>query len=119
YPVQGVREIAFDTYQRLLPRAAADFPIRIVDIDEASLAEIGQWPWPRDRMALLTERLTALGAAAIAFDVLFPEPDRMSPRRLGAAAGVNPASLPDTDEHFARAISAGPVVMGFADSAAV
>ena len=118
-PVQVVREIAFDTYQRLLPRAAADFPIRVVDIDEASLAEIGQWPWPRDRMALLTERLTALGAAVIAFDVLFPEPDRMSPRRLGTAAGVDPASLPDTDEQFARAIAAGPVVMGFADSAAV
>ena len=48
YPVQVMREIAFDFYQRLQPRPTADFPVRVVDIDEASLGEIGQWPWPRD-----------------------------------------------------------------------
>ena len=117
YPVEVAREIACDTYQRIKPRAAADFPIRVVDIDEASLAELGQWPWPRDRMATLVERLTQLGAAAIAFDVLFPEPDRMSPRRLGAGVeGVDPATLPDTDEQFAAAIARAPVIVGFADS---
>ncbi|HHY48420.1 MAG TPA: adenylate/guanylate cyclase domain-containing protein, partial [Alphaproteobacteria bacterium] len=79
---------------------------------------LGQWPWPRDRIALLVDRLTELGAAAIAFDVLFPEPDRMSPRRLGASAGVDPATLPDTDELFAAAIARAPVIMGFADSGA-
>jgi adenylate cyclase len=118
YPVTVVREIAFDTYQRLKPRAAADFPIRVVDIDEASLAELGQWPWPRDRMALMVDRLTELGAAAVAFDVLFAEPDRMSPRRLGSGVeGVDPSNLPDTDEQFAAAIARAPVVLGFADSA--
>lgn len=117
YPVQVVREIAFDTYQRLKPRAPADFPIRVVDIDEAALAELGQWPWPRDRLAALVDRLTELGAAAIAFDVLFPEPDRMSPRRLGTGVeNVDPATLPDTDEQFAAAIARAPVIMGFADS---
>ena len=91
YPVQVLREIAFDTYQRLKPRPPADFPVRVVDIDEASLAEIGQWPWPRDRLALLTDRLTELGAAAIAFDALFPEHDRMSPSRIAATVpGVDP-----------------------------
>ncbi len=117
YPVQTLREIAFDTYQRLAPREAADFPIRVVDIDEASLAVIGQWPWPRDRLATLTDRLTELGAAAIAFDVLFPEPDRLSPRRLGVAAGIDPETLPDTDEQLAAALGRAPSVMGFADSA--
>ena len=117
YPVQVLREIAFDTYQRLAPREAADFPIRVVDIDEASLAELGQWPWPRDRLATLTERLTGLGAAAIAFDVLFAEPDRLSPRRLAAAAtGVDPATLPDTDELFAAALASAPSIVGFSDS---
>jgi adenylate cyclase len=118
YPVQVVREIAFDFYQRLAPRQQpADLPVRVVDIDEASLAELGQWPWPRDQLALLTTRLTELGAAAIAFDALFPEPDRMSPRRLAAGvSGVEPASLPDTDEQFAQALGRAPSIMGFADS---
>lgn len=117
YPVQVLREIAFDTYQRVKPRAAADFPIRVVDVDEASLAELGQWPWPRDKMATLVDRLAELGAAAIAFDVLFPEPDRLSPRRLGSGVeGVEPSTLTDTDELFAAAIARAPVIMGFADS---
>lgn len=117
YPVQVVREIAFDTYQRLAPRADADFPIRVVDIDEASLAELGQWPWPRDRIARLTERLTTLGAAAIAFDVLFAEPDRLSPRRVGEQIpGVDASGLPDTDEQFARALGRSPSIVGFSDS---
>lgn len=117
YPVQIVREIAFDFYQRLAPREAADFPIRVVDIDEASLSEIGQWPWPRDKLASLTDRLVELGAAAIAFDALFPEPDRMSPARLAAdLPGIDTAALPDTDQLFAEALSRAPAIMGFADS---
>jgi adenylate cyclase len=121
YPVQTVREIAFDFYQRLAPREAPnDFPIRVVDIDEASLADIGQWPWPRDRLALLTSRLAELGAAAIAFDVLFPEADRMSPSRIAAGVpGLDPASFPDTDAQFAAAIANAPAVMGFSDTAGV
>src|SRR4051812_35559614 len=79
YPLRVARETMFDFFQQLHPRAAPDLPIRIVDIDERSLAEIGQWPWSRHTMATLAQRLTELGAAAIAFDVLFPEPDRLSP----------------------------------------
>jgi adenylate cyclase len=51
----------------------------IVGIDEASLSEFGQWPWPRYRLAALVERLQQLGAQVIAIDVLMPEPDRTSP----------------------------------------
>ena len=54
--------------------------MRVVDIDERSLETLGQWPWPRDRLAELVDRLHAAGAAAVAFDFLFIEPDRMSPR---------------------------------------
>ena len=47
-PTQQIRAIAFDTYQRLSPRAYdPTLPVRIVDVDEASLAARGQWPWPR------------------------------------------------------------------------
>lgn len=122
FPVKTLREIAFDTYQRIAPREASDVPVRIVDIDDASLSVVGQWPWPRDVMAELTTRLTQLGAAAVVFDVLFSEPDRTSPSRFAATIaeaappGANPLAgieLPDHDAVFAAAIATAPVVLGF------
>jgi adenylate cyclase len=114
YPVQVLREIALDFYQRLQPRPSAAYPVRVVDIDEPSLAEIGQWPWPRDRLAAITDRLTELGAAAIGFDVLFPEPDRMSPARIAAELpGVDVTTLPDYDHVFADALGRAPAILGF------
>lgn len=114
FPVQVLREIAFDFYQRLHPRPQAEFPVRVIDIDEAALAEFGQWPWPRDRLATLTDRLTELGAAAIGFDVLFPEVDRMSPSRIAAGLpGVDAATLPDYDAIFAASLSRSPAILGF------
>src|SRR5919108_3619209 len=77
--VQATRPIAFDTYQRLAPQAYdPDLPVRIVDIDEASLARYGQWPWPRTVMRDLVDRLGAARAAVVAFDVQFSEADRTS-----------------------------------------
>jgi len=114
FPVQVLREIGFDTYQRLHPRPDADMPVRVIDIDEASLAEMGQWPWPRDRLATMADRLGELGAAAIGFDILFPEPDRMSPQRLAATLpGVDAATLPDYDAIFAEALGRTPSILGF------
>src|SRR4051794_27517648 len=78
-PLKIARELLFDTYQRIKPREYQPAPVRIVDIDEASLGAIGQWPWPRSELARLTDRLVSLGAAAVAFDMVFPEPDRLSP----------------------------------------
>ena len=83
-PLQSLRARTFDFYQVLKPRDAKLRPAVIVDIDEASLAEFGQWPWPRTLLADLVTKLTKLGSAAIAFDIIFAEPDRMSPGRRGA-----------------------------------
>ncbi|MGZ2372684.1 adenylate cyclase [Sinorhizobium medicae] len=111
------RDLTFDEYQRLAPRSFENVPVRVVDIDEASLSEFGQWPWPRDRIAALVDRLSELGAAVIAFDILFSEPDRLSPRSvMRDVAGVDPdllGLLPDNDEIFARSIADRPVVLGF------
>jgi adenylate cyclase len=100
-PVAAIRDMGFDFYQRVLPRAGADSPVRVIDIDDASLARLGQWPWPRTMLATLTDRLTELGAAAIGYDVLFPEPDR-----LGG----------DNDAIFASALSKSKTVLGFSVS---
>ncbi len=69
------RDRIFDAYQRLSPRAYVDPADRglpgvlYVDIDDASLATLGQWPWPRTLMANLVERLEAAGAKVIVFDM--------------------------------------------------
>lgn len=124
YELRLARELVFDAFQRLAPRPYRESGVRVVDIDEASLAEIGQWPWPRSILATLVERLGDLGASAIAFDMVFPEADRLSPARLARQADLRGAigadavgavarSLPDNDELFRNAIAGKPVVLGF------
>ena len=126
--VRSVRELAFDQFQRISPRLAVDQPVRIVDIDEASLQAYGQWPWPRTRLAELVDRLHELNARAIVFDIIFAEPDRLSPaavlneesiRSALAQAGTvaDLSKMPDSDAIFARAISRKPVVLGYAIAA--
>ncbi len=115
--------IAFDFYQRMSPRHAGNAPIRIVDIDDQSLKEIGQWPWPRTIVAKLVDRLAAAGAAVVAFDIDFAEPDRTSPQLLLpllAQNGVSStdaekllANVPDPDRALAAAMGKLPVVTGF------
>ncbi|WP_439590515.1 CHASE2 domain-containing protein [Hydrogenophaga sp.] len=118
--LQALRHHGFDQYQRWQPRAFEAVPVRIIDIDEASLEKIGQWPWPRHRLAQLVDQLGAKGAAVIGFDVVFAEPDRTSPRRAVAEWALSPTqartleNLPDHDASFAAAIARHDVVLGFA-----
>lgn len=117
--LEEVRLKTFDVYQQFHPREYQDLPVIIVDIDEASLSRFGQWPWPRDRLATLIDQLTQAGAAAIAFDVVFSEPDRTSPSVLADSAnGYDDRvrailrELPDHDASFAASIRASRVVVG-------
>ena len=121
-PLAMFRTHVFDTYLRLSPRAADPaFPVRIVDIDAQSLSRLGQWPWPRTRLAELLDRLAKAGAKVIAFDMILPEPDRLSPgslasllaERLPQAAPLAEAAraLPSNDDILARSVAAAPVVL--------
>ena len=116
--IKAVREFAFDQAQRLAPREYVPVPVRIVDIDEHSLKELGQWPWPRTLQARLLARLGELGAAVVAFDVLFSEPDRMSPksilREYPEIDATILSALPDNDDVFAAELGKHPTVLGFA-----
>ena len=118
--VQALRLIAFDSYQLLKPAEYdPNLPVRVVDIDEASLERVGQWPWSRLIMADLLEKLVDQGAAVVAFDILFSEPDRTSPEVALAlledaeAAEIAPVieRMPRHDAEFAQAISARPTVL--------
>src|ERR1700761_3302393 len=80
-PVEELRIRVFDVFQLLDPRLKQARPVTIVDIDEKSLADprLGQWPWPRTRVADIVNTLTRMGAVVIAFDVVFAEADRLNP----------------------------------------
>jgi CHASE2 domain-containing sensor protein len=75
----------------------------IVDIDERSLSAVGQWPWRRDVVARLVERLRVMGASVVALDVMFPETDRA---HVGGGD--------DPDRTLASALQEGRVVLGYA-----
>ena len=89
-PFTDFKIYAFDAMQRIAPRGDAETVapgtgVVVVDIDDASLARIGQWPWPRSVMADLIRHLQDAGASAIGLDVVFAEPDRASPAEVAAA----------------------------------
>ena len=93
---------AIDLLRRAVPASRPDPRIAIVDVDERSLAAFGQWPWRRDRLGALVDRLRAMGARTIALDLVFGEPDRAS----GPGA--------DADEQFAGSLRRGGAVLGYA-----
>src|SRR3979409_988707 len=72
-PIEELRVRTFDTFQRIDPRVKTARPVTIVDIDEASLAKLGQFPWPRTRIADLITGLTRLGAAVGPWRTQFPQ----------------------------------------------
>jgi adenylate cyclase len=118
----GLQNQLFDFYQRSAPRPYTDASVRYVDIDEESLKRIGQWPWPRTTMAQLTEKLQSAGAAVIAFDMAFPEPDRTSPDVVAKTLPSDPAwettrsqlkTLPNNDLAFADVLKRSRAVLGF------
>jgi adenylate cyclase len=118
-PIQELRVRVFDLFQILHPREASQRPVVIVDIDEKSLDTIGQWPWPRTRVADLIARLTQMGALVVGFDIVFAEPDRMSPgiaadafRDLDEATRAKLRSLPSNDAVLADALRHSRVVLG-------
>jgi len=117
--IERLSALVFDAYQQIRPRQESGAPIVIVDVDEASLRQAGQWPWPRSDLARIVDQLGELGAAAIGFDLVFSEPDRTSLGQVVARleqAGVKlglPATLPDNDAILAAAIARQVVTVGF------
>ena len=118
-PLQVLQMRGFDVLQQLFPRVAQNHPVTIVDLDDESLAAVGQWPWPRTVLAQLIDRLNRAGVAAIGFDVLFAEPDRMSPARVAEALPVlddatrrTLSALPSNESVMAKALGQGRVVLG-------
>lgn len=115
-----LRDLAFDQLQSLAPQAYHDeLPVRVVAIDDASLASLGQWPWPRTVLARMVDQLTALGARVVVFDLVLSEPDRSSPEQVAAAYPDQPQlqqmlrRLATHDQRLADSMARSRVVLGF------
>jgi adenylate cyclase len=116
-----VRLAAFDAYQRWAPRARHSGPAVVVAIDDESLRQHGQWPWPRTWLAQLVSRIAESNPAAIGLDIVMPEADRLSPGRLPEfVPGMGPdlvqrlTTLPSNDTVLARTLQSSRVVLGIA-----
>ncbi len=114
---------SYDMLMRALPNPpSSQIPV-IVGIDDQSLAEFGQWPWPRYIIARLIQKIGEYEAAGIGLDMIFPEPDRTSvsvicdemARERGMpfsdAARYSPKS--ENDQIFANALRSTPSVLGY------
>jgi HD-GYP domain-containing protein (c-di-GMP phosphodiesterase class II) len=100
-----LRGLEYGTYDVLLRAAKTSPPtdrIVIVDIDDRSLTTVGQWPWRRDVLGQLIDRLRQSGAATVALDIIFAEPDRYD------GGDRSP------DDALADTLRAGRVVLGYA-----
>lgn len=122
-PLARMRLLGFDFMQRMVPVRPLTAPsdVVIIDIDDASISALGQWPWPRSVMADTVDMLNQHNVRLIAFDVLFAEPDRMMANGEGGgnqdeAVPARPSGSAATDAAFARAIaeSSAPVVLATA-----
>ena len=120
--------IIYDTRLRVTMPRGVDPRIVILDIDEKSLGEIGRWPWGRNLMAQLIEKLfDRYGVAVLGFDVVWAERDTSSGiHTLDALAEKDFKQVPvfqdlyrrirptlDNDGLFARAMQGRPVVLGY------
>ncbi|MEE4135366.1 MAG: adenylate/guanylate cyclase domain-containing protein [Desulforhopalus sp.] len=117
-----------DSMFRLRGSQETSGAVVIVDIDEKSLKEHGQWPWPRDLLAELTRRIYAASPRVVGFDILFAETDRTSPARFfdryhelfrecpdfsGIRGARQTAEGFDHDRLLGQAIAGGPGVLSF------
>lgn len=116
-----VRHFAFDLYQKSMPRERVSSPVVIVDIDEQSLAEYGQWPWPRSLVAQLIDKVGAMQPASIGLDIIMPEEDRSSPcnitefiPNIEAETRQKICDLPSNDELLAEKLRQYNAILGVA-----
>ena len=120
-PFKISRLALFDQYQSLSPRQARSQPVVIVEIDEATLAVVGQWPWPRNYLASLIDSIADLKPSAIGLDILMPEADHSSPQAIAESRPDLPedvrkalAKAASNDTLLAASLAKAPTVLGAA-----
>lgn len=125
YPPAMLRALEYVAYDEMVRFMGGTLPptnVAVIDVDERSLRKLGQWPWPRYRIAEIIKRTLSLGATSVAVDFLFSEPDRLSLEKvtdlykseLGITVELGDTTdvILDNDHMLAKAVSEGRVVLG-------
>ncbi len=102
--VRKIENISYDAYQSLFIEKSNFDEVVIIDIDEKSIGEIGQFPWRRDKVAKIVDNLTAANPKVIAFDIFFSEPDRENPTKILKELSISTDSVIDSDLEFTKSI---------------
>ena len=106
-------DAVYDALLRRTPTRPPGDRIVIVDVDERSLSTIGQWPWPRDLIGRLIERLRDMGASTIAFDIVFAESDRYDDHGRSQQP-LHAGRQTSRDDALGETLRRGRVVLGYA-----
>ena len=120
-PFKSARLALFDQYQSLSPRHPQSQPVVIVEIDEATLGALGQWPWPRNYFAALIDAIAALKPAAVGLDIIMPEPDHASPQAVAESRPDLPENVRNAmvgaasnDHLLTTSFAEAPIILGAA-----
>ena len=121
--VQYLNNKSYDLMIRALPPSSGSAVPVIVGIDDPSLTQHGQWPWPRYILARLVKKIASQGASAIAMDMILPEEDRTSLsvvlKEMGKERGVKyqkevPIEQQDeNDQILAKVLRRTPAVLAY------
>ncbi len=120
-PVVSARQALFDSYQKIYPRIPQSQPLTVIAIDEKSIRQVGQWPWPRNVLANLIDKINEHKPAAIGLDFYMPEADRQSVESFvhllpkdQKLVRESLLALPTNDFQLAMALSRSPSVVAAA-----
>ena len=109
--VRKVENISYDAYQSFFIDYSDFDRVVIIDIDEKSIGEIGQFPWRRDVFANLIQKLEQYGVSVITFDVFFSEEDKQNPKKILEEFNINNDNVIDSDEKLLKSIQLSNVVL--------
>ena len=102
-----------DFYFLIRGSEKVDNNIVIIDIDEKSIKELGQWPWERNKIAKILQNLTLHKAGIIGLDIIFAEQDKTSPKLFAKQFGANPEEAEDYDYTLAKVVAKTPTILGY------
>jgi len=109
--VKRIENISYDAFQTIFIEKSTYEDVVIVDIDEKSIGEIGQFPWRRDVFAKLIDKLNSYNAAVISFDIFFSEDDRQNPKRILNEFNLDNEGVIDSDQLLLESIKSSNVVL--------
>ena len=109
--VRKIENISYDAYQSLFIEKNNFEEVVIIDIDEKSIGEIGQFPWRRDVFADLIQKLNQYGVSVITFDVFFSEEDKQNPKKILEEFNIKNDTVFDSDQKFLESIKSSKVIL--------